>query len=533
MAIDLFCGDHKKRLPTIRIQKIVLDNFKSIRHGEVLMDCGKRPVPAGESSDILGIYGQNGSGKTSVIEALAILKQLVSGGELHPYYSECIAIGSEFSRLEFTFDLQYPDGKQRKVVYSFEMKALIDSAEEEVESPGQEPEDGFDSVFKAMLPNGRVVVFNEKILMSGPFEGRGTKLQPVIDTSPAEVDVPFIPLSKRRFFLGNEDNSTIMELAMNKRSCEENSRSFIFSSKTRVAMRKSWPDVSVAPSDYYEVLVELYWFAFRHLFVIGGKTPYSVPLSRFLPLYSSGISAHRYDPFANAFFSDADEREALDAYNREMQASGAPSLLPTEAPFPLPVSHFEAYQSQLETINMVVSELIPGMSVALKEIAPMVGPDGSESVLAQLVSSRDGVEMPFGHESEGVQRIVSSLMYLIRAFNQKSTTVAIDEFDAGIFEYLLGEILEAIQSGGVGQFIFTSHNLRPLEVLNKRFICFTTTNPDNRFARLKNVGASNNLRNVYFREIVMGEQDEEFYRYTQQAKIESAFRRAGGSGGAA
>lgn len=36
--------------------------------------------------------------------------------------------------------------------------------------------------------------------------------------------------------------------------------------------------------------------------------------------------------------------------------------------------------------------------------------------------------------------------------------------NGGIFEYLLGELLNIISEKGKGQLIFTSHNLRPLEI---------------------------------------------------------------------
>ena len=104
--------------------------------------------------------------------------------------------------------------------------------------------------------------------------------------------------------------------------------------------------------------------------------------------------------------------------------------------------------------------------------------------------------------------------------------MAIDELDAGIFEYLLGEILQMVEDSGQGQLIFTSHNLRPLEVLDKRFVRFTTTNADNRYYQMKHVGSNNNLRDVYFREIVMGEQDEELYSSGKRFRIVSSLRRA-------
>lgn len=42
MRIRQFREDHWDRLPTIRLQKAVLDNFKSVEHGEIVFACGKK-----------------------------------------------------------------------------------------------------------------------------------------------------------------------------------------------------------------------------------------------------------------------------------------------------------------------------------------------------------------------------------------------------------------------------------------------------------------------------------------------------------
>ena len=49
----------------------------------------------------------------------------------------------------------------------------------------------------------------------------------------------------------------------------------------------------------------------------------------------------------------------------------------------------------------------------------------------------------------------------------------IDELDSGIYEYLLGECLEVMQDKAKGQLIFTSHNLRPLEILENDSLLYT------------------------------------------------------------
>lgn len=90
------------------------------------------------------------------------------------------------------------------------------------------------------------------------------------------------------------------------------------------------------------------------------------------------------------------------------------------------------------------------------------------------------------------------MQLLIVVYNNSSITVAIDELDSGIFEYLLGELLRIISEKGKGQLIFTSHNLRPLETLDKGFIAFTTTNPENHYIKMTNVKENHNLRDFYY-----------------------------------
>ena len=66
----------------------------------------------------------------------------------------------------------------------------------------------------------------------------------------------------------------------------------------------------------------------------------------------------------------------------------------------------------------------------------------------------------------------------------------------------------------------------------KGFIAFTTTNPDNRYIRLKDIKTNHNLRDFYYRDIVLGEQDEPVYEPTNSYEIALAFREAGEDRGA-
>lgn len=196
-----------------------------------------------------------------------------------------------------------------------------------------------------------------------------------------------------------------------------------------------------------------------------------------------------------------------------------PSLIPEDA---LPI-----VRKVVKSMNIVLERIVPNLTIDIKDLGTQLSTNGIVGSSIQLVSNKNDKEIPLQYESDGIKKLISVLQLLIVIYNKSSITVAIDELDSGIFEYLLGEILRIISEKGKGQLIFTSHNLRPLETLDKGFIAFTTTNPLNRYIRMSNVKATNNLRDFYYRDIVLGEQCEPVYESTNNSEIALAFREAG------
>ncbi|MDD3416101.1 MAG: AAA family ATPase [Lachnospiraceae bacterium] len=468
---------HGDNLPTVRIKKVILDNFKSVGHGEITFNCGREFVPFNTESDILGIYGQNGSGKTSFIEALSILKGLMSGVPVPSVYADCVSVGKESAKLEFVFDLQYNGGIIREADYSFCMSSKPLTKEEIDEKYKDAPE-------KINIPEEdyKVVIFDEKFSL---LWEDASKRQIIIDTSTEET--PFNPTTKRKEIAGG-GKKVLVALEVNKQLARSKSRSFIFMSDTLKKFSENNDD-----SVYFKVLVELRYFARHYLYVIDTKSSGFIRLNFALPIYTTE--------------------------GQMMFSAKRPEVVPAEA--------VPDIKNDLENISSVLEQLVPGLSIGFKEISQTLDKDGEAASVIMLMAYRDGKELPLRDESDGVRKIISVLSLIIAAFNQQSVTVAIDEFDAGIFEYLLGEILQALEEAGRGQFIFTSHNLRPLEVIDKKFLYFTTTNAENRYIRLKNISATNNLRDTYFREIVLCEQEEKIYNKTKRFKIIAALKKAG------
>jgi len=175
----------------------------------------------------------------------------------------------------------------------------------------------------------------------------------------------------------------------------------------------------------------------------------------------------------------------------------------------------------------VICEIVPGLRIVVKRLREVVGNNGEVLETIDLMSVRGDTSVPLRNESEGIKKILSVVSLLVDVHTNPATLVGIDEFDSGVFECLLGEILEAVSKNGCGQLVFTAHNLRPLEVLPSSDIWFTTVNQARRYTRASGVHGSNNLRRMYLRDIRLGGNEEDLYVPTSPLRIDSALYEAG------
>lgn len=465
---------------SVRLESIEINNLKNVKYGKINFINPRTNYNA----NLLGLYGQNGSGKTALVDAINILKYILSGVKLHHSFADYVNIGCDYARLKFAISITDKTTDEKTYV-DFEFKLR---KEEDSDSGKNTLEPS------ASIKQYRVVIFDEALSYSGTCRSGRKKILSLIDTSKGEV---FGPASKLAS-LSNKNKTAQTDMLVAKKLASATSRSFIFSGEFLKIVNENCKDAIAL-----YILKTLSRFGQTELFVITSANIGMVSLNA-LPL------SIKYN-----------------TKEKNMTAIGDIAL-PLNGTIVIPQEIYIIVNDVLSIMNIVLDKIIPGLTISIKNLGKIIDQNGEYGVQIQLMSLREGMkEIPLQYESDGIKKIISVLHLLIQMFNT-SITVAIDELDAGIFEYLLGEILHIIQDHGKGQLIFTSHNLRPLETLDRCFIAFTTINPENRYTRMYNVKTTNNLRDLYYRDIMLGSnQNEELYMPTNNSEIALAFHEAG------
>ena len=463
--------EHSKRLPFVRIKKIHLKNFKSVENGSIEFNCAKEFVPYNTKSDIMGIYGQNGSGKSSLVEAISMLKGIIGGYKMGSDWVSVIDVQADFAEIIISFDFQYKNGKCSTVEYRNRL-VLQERKRADVDLESDEDEHKY-----------TIGICDEIVKTNMNSFGEISRMHPIVDTKKNL----FCGKTFEREYFDDCYCNIEKELEYLKRKCFEDSKSFVFSEEVATILNKK-----MIKSCYFEILAELGLFMRDFLYVIGTRTSGLVQLKAGIPIYIPMLDK--------------------------------PLLLNEKKP--ISKSAYDYVEKTFKKLNLVLGNIIPDMKLELRGM-PTIMQDGKDGIYVNILSVRGERKFPFLYESDGIIKIVSILADYIFAFNEGSATLVVDEFDSGIFEFLLGELLKIFESDGKGQLIFTSHNLRPLEIIDKKFVRFTTADSKNRYSKLKSIGNTNNLRDMYLREVQLGKQEIEMYKRTKTFKIIKALKKAG------
>ncbi len=464
---------------SVRIMRSVIRNFKNVQYGEVPYMNYSSIIKKGriETTDIVGIYGQNGSGKTALVEALDMLKYILRGFPV-PYemYAGLLSKDEPVALTTDFFIESDHDDKQYKATYTAYLRA--NDKQNSIE------------LYKECLTywtRGSAWKSERDIQFENPdYDNADILMQRSLS-----VESSHLSALKSIPFLTSMQNLALVSA--------QKCISVFFNPLVLNSLGNLKRDMETAA--FSAVIQGIMQFGFVDLNVIKVNQLGTINSNKIIPLHvhsetKTTISQSRIDLFS----TDVTE---------------------------IPKATYDQVQSAITAINIAIKSIIPNLQIELKPVTELEKPDGTKMIQAKTVSHRDGKTFSLRYESEGIKRIISILNYLVSVYNNPGVCLVVDELDSGIFEYLLGEMLGLFGREMKGQLIFTSHNLRILEKLNARNIVCSTINPSNRYIRLVGIEKNNNKRDFYIRAITVGGQKEELYDEDDLIAMGYAFRKAG------
>ncbi len=455
----------------VKLVSLEIKNLKNVLNGKI-----EFPIEDGgfsETADIVGIYGQNGSGKTAVIDSLLLLSIIMRGYQLLGYYVDLINTESTSCSFVVKFAIEV-ESKRFYVTYSLEIS-------------------------RNEYSKNHIGISSEKLAIAKIFsDGKQGRTNTFFEYSKKNTkENPFEPKNMFDNIIKG-DQKNLLDCLLSREIAIKDNTSFLFGKSFIDLLKKSLKEAD----DFVKILDAIKSYASDNFFVATNASSSLVSNSDIIPLTVK--------------------------YKLKGSKLGT-KVVPVKqgGPGSADIKGYKDIEQGIKSLSCVMSSLVPGLKIKVKNLGKKILDSGEEGIQYELVSQRNGKQIPFHCESDGIKKLFSIMNAIICAYNNASCCVAIDEFDSGVFELLLGDILRVFKEGGEGQLIFTSHNLRPLEVLDKKNIVFTTANPKNRYIFMKNIRPSNNLRDCYLRALGLGGQDEELMVEHDESEIRSAFRDAG------
>ncbi len=429
----------------MRLCRVEICGIKNVLSGTVTMPACHRGGYYDGQAEVMGIYGRNGSGKTAVIDALALFAALGKGEKV----PNAGMVNAKLGRASCAFTFYYAPAPE--------------DADEELR------QDGWLLTYTVGLDaDGRLT--EEKLTCRRVLDGKRGR-EGLIAVHESGI------LSPKRL---KKDGK---RLAAITQGCSH--RSLLFH-----------PDFCQAVSDGSE----------------GAAV--RLPLHTAVAVLKSYAADCLHIVRAAPLFG-------------QMQPQGSVTLLlpnpygtVTVTPkTPIAQDLLEAVERAVTDTDAIMRHIVPGLRFSLRKSKDDSGH------YCRLYAIRDGAEFPLSAESAGIRKLFAVFHLLIAMYRDESVCLVIDEMDAGLYEYLFGELLTLLTENGSGQLIFTSHNLRPLEILDTDRILFATPDPDNKYLRLR--PGKGNLRDRYLRVLALGGDDDVIGTGSDLYEIDRAFRRAG------
>lgn len=219
----------------VRLSSLTLANIKNVKSGQIIMPKSFRRLLDSNGAEILGIYGQNGSGKTAVVDALYYLQKIMIGEMLEDEIAEYIDAGEAEAEIVADFNVF--------------LKDCI-----------------CEVTYKIILKKNDigVVLQRETISCAKNIDGKRSNKTVFMDYKRDDKDIVFAP--KVRFDeLVAVDKENKTDLIVARKMAEKSNCSYIFGENSREIFVRNYDNNF---KNYAEIIYSLFMFALKDLFVI-------------------------------------------------------------------------------------------------------------------------------------------------------------------------------------------------------------------------------------------------------------------------
>ena len=132
----------------VRIENITINNFKNVVYGDLSLINNRKVY----ETSIVGLYGQNGSGKTALIDAIALLKFSLCGQSIPIKYADYINVDANYSELRYVLKINNTkDDNVYTIHYEFCIKKELDTSSQNTEETDTEAEKFKVAIFNEVL----------------------------------------------------------------------------------------------------------------------------------------------------------------------------------------------------------------------------------------------------------------------------------------------------------------------------------------------------------------------------------------------
>lgn len=480
-------------METNRILSITIHNIKNVKNG-TLDFCENENVKNGifcNNAGILGLYGQNGSGKTTIIKAFALLQHLAINRKLNNFNEKGERIPSKF---DYILDLEENDGFIEYVFLIFCNK-------------------------QPYLVKYKLELYREKDNIINKISKESLSVTPFSSEGKTKFKGEFAPLE----FDFKVNNLSYLYDGIKHETEKVKIKSSQINDYTLINSRKI-ASIEAGSSVIFSEEVQKYLINNNNEKVKTlGNVIYQLKeqLGGNLYIYDNEIDSLFNVGLGSIFGVYTDKEKKIETHGKFFISNYSFEILEENKPI---------YDSFIEQINIFISSFVPNFKAKIKKISERIDENGKKTLKVSIFRSvgPNEMELPLSEESSGIKKLFSISCALVHVYGCAGAWLIVDEFDSGVFEKLLGQILSVIQEKGKGQILFTAHNLRPLESINSQSIVFTTNNPNNRYIRFPKsmIKDGSNLRSLYLRALAVGGIKEELSSDVEEYEIDYALYKA-------